>query len=560
VSLGTEDRQRARRGTVLPCDPDMYIRSHNERLAVGCPSRRGTTPIARSSGLACIAVALMAASGALAAQNPVDTANGRVRLTPSGAADSIHARADTGVQVLTLADALRVAHENNPTFLQTIAAAGAASATLRTAYGQLLPQLSASLFGAYGGSGQTVVSGSFLGASSNYLESQYQVGLNYTMNAGTLLTPAFGRANRNAAEADVSAQGEVLESTVAQLYVTVLEDQAKAALQDSLVADVEAQLAMTRARYEAGSVTRLDSVRAAVTAGQQRVQAIQAHNLAQTDLLRLFQQLGVQQPANVELTGAYAVAPPSFSLDSVLALAHQVNPQVNALRAREHATNVDVARAYSLYTPTLQVSTGVGGYTYQYTNPAFLVGSANGTLAQQFGSCMSLDTLARAAGLPSRNCGATALTPAQAASIRSANQQFPFSFQNVPRAIGANISLPIFDGFQREERVEQARVNRAAARYTERARELQLTADVTAAYLTLTTSVRTVDIQDQNASAARQALALAEERYRLGASTIVDVADARAAYERADNDRISAVYDYHKAFAALETAVGRPLH
>ena len=360
----------------------------------------------------------------------------------------------------------------------------------------------------------------------------------------------------------MSAQAEVLESSVAQLYVTVLEDQAKAALSQGqpLVAVVEAQLAMTRARYEAGSVTRLDSVRAGVTAGQQRVQAIQAHNLAQTDLLRLFQQLGVQQPADVQLTGAYAVAPPAFSLDSVLALAHQVNPQVNALRAREHATNVDVARAYSLYTPTLQISTGVGGYTYQYTNPAFLVGSANGALAQQFGSCMALDTIvARAAGLPSRNCGATALTPAQAASIRSGNQQFPFAFQNVPRSIGANVTLALFDGFQREERVEQARVNRATARYTERARELQLTADVTAAYLTLTTSVRTVDIQDQNASAARQALALAEERYRLGASTIVDVADARAAYERADNDRISAVYDYHKAFAALETAVGRPL-
>ena len=132
--------------------------------------------------------ALLAASGALAAQNPADTAKDHVRLAPPGAADSIHARADTGVQALTLADALRVAHENNPTFLQTIATAGAASASLRTAYGQLLPQLSASLYGAYGGSGQTVVSGSFLGASSNYLESQYQVGLNYTMNAATLLT------------------------------------------------------------------------------------------------------------------------------------------------------------------------------------------------------------------------------------------------------------------------------------------------------------------------------------------------------------------------------------
>ena len=33
----------------------------------------------------------------------------------------------------------------------------------------------------------------------------------------------------------------------------------------------------------------------------------------------------------------------------------------------------------------------------------------------------------------------------------------------------------------------------------------------------------------------------------------------RASFERAENDRINAIYDYHKAFAALESAVGRPL-
>ena len=82
---------------------------------------------------------------------------------------------------------------------------------------------------------------------------------------------------------------------------------------------------------------------------------------------------------------------------------------------------------------------------------------------------------------------------------------------------------------------------------------------MTSAYLTLTTSVRTVQIQEQNSAAARDALYLAEERYKVGAATFVDVTDARAAYERAENDRIGAVYDYHKAFAALENAVGRPL-
>ena len=92
-----------------------------------------------------------------------------------------------------------------------------------------------------------------------------------------------------------------------------------------------------------------------------------------------------------------------------------------------------------------------------------------------------------------------------------------------------------------------------------RARELGLNAEVTGAYLTLTTAEKTVVLQQQNSAKAKQELTLVQERYRVGATTYVDVMQARADYERAENDRINAVYAYHKAFAALESAVGHPL-
>jgi outer membrane protein len=501
---------------------------------------------------------LLAATGFVAA--PIvaqQTAAARVGAALGG--DSVRGGPDSAGPVLSLADALRLARQNNPTFLQSVAARRAAGAQVRAAYGQLLPQASASLLGTYQQAGETVYSGSFLGAGSDYMESLYQLNLSYTVNAAMLLTPSYARASRDAADADVAGQAEALESGVAQQYVTVLEDQAKAALQDTLVIDDQAQLDLSRARVAVGSATILDQQRAAVTLGQQQVQALQAHNLVDIDKLRLFQQLGVTQPPGVRLVDEFAVAMPNFSLDSVLALARRANPQVNALRARAHAADVGVHRANGLYTPQLQISTGVSGYTFQYTNDAYPVEIDQALLAQEYGSCLTLDTIGLAAHLPARNCGPSALTANQVAAIRSSNRQFPFGFQNIPRALTATISLPLFDGFQREQRVEQAEVDREDARYNERARELQLTAEVTSAYLTLTTSVRTVDIQVQNAAAAREALALSEERYRVGAATFVDVTDARAAFERAENDRISAVYDYHKAFAALESAVGRSL-
>ena len=58
---------------------------------------------------------------------------------------------------------------------------------------------------------------------------------------------------------------------------------------------------------------------------------------------------------------------------------------------------------------------------------------------------------------------------------------------------------------------------------------------------------------------AREALDLAQERFRVGANTFVDVVQSRADYQRAESDRITAIYEFHRAYATLESAVGRPL-
>ena len=77
--------------------------------------------------------------------------------------------------------------------------------------------------------------------------------------------------------------------------------------------------------------------------------------------------------------------------------------------------------------------------------------------------------------------------------------------------------------------------------------------------MTLQASYEAVQLQNQNAATAREALQLAEERYRVGANTFVDLTTARAEYERAETDRIDAIYEFHRSFAALEAAVGRTL-
>ena len=482
-------------------------------------------------------------------------------LVPAAVSAQTTATAPAERTTLSLDDAINLARRNNPVHLATVNNRRTADAAVRAANGQLLPNADASFFAQRQQGGRQIFGGTSLGASSDINQSQYQIGIGYRINRATLLGPKVERASRAAVEADITGSAELLRASVTQQYLAVLQAMERASLQDTLLAQAQQQLVLAQARSLVGSGTQLDVSRAEVTVGQQQVQVIQARNQIEIEKLRLFQQMGVEQPSDVTLTTQFTSMSEPPPLPDLLASARKANPVMLALRSRERVADLNVKRARGEYSPTLSLSTGISGYTYSFANPNFVVQQATSSALESQAACVRSEEVRAALNLPNNlnQCASLVLTDAQIAKLRSDNRQFPFNFQNSPRSISATLSLPIFDGFAREQRVQEAQAASDDARFNIRARELALTADVTAAYLTLKTAAKTVEIQNQNAAKARLELKFTQDRYRNGAVSLVDVTDARAAFERAESDRINAVYDYHKAFAALESAVGRQL-
>jgi len=462
---------------------------------------------------------------------------------------------------LSIEQAVDQARRNNPDLQQTLNNRISARAAVRTAYGALLPRADASLSAQRQQGGQQIFSGASLGASSDVNQSSYQIGFDYRLNSASFITPSLQRANRDAVEADITGATENLRSNVVQQYLQTLQAEANADLQDSLAVASQTELILAQAREIVGSGTQLDIQRAEVALGLQQVQVLKARNQIEIEKLRLFQLMGIAQPPNVKLVSRFVVTPTNLRLEDLLEAARRQNPVVLALRSRERVANLNVRRERGEYSPTLTLSTGIGGYTYGYTNSSFPVQQAMAqTEASRLG-CIRTEEVRAALNLSNSlaQCSAITLTDAQLQAIRDGNSKFPFNFTNQPRSFSAMLSMPLFDGFAREQRVQEAMASRSDARYSVRSRELALTADVTAAYLTLVTAEKTVALQEQNAAKARQELKLMQDRYRIGATTFVDLAQSRATYERAESDRITAIYDYHKAFAVLESAVGKPL-
>jgi len=462
---------------------------------------------------------------------------------------------------LTLAEALDIARKNNPTFLQSINGRTRASAAVRSAYGQLLPSADASLSASYREGRPQFFGGVAFGATSNIISSSWNLSANSRLSINTLYNIRRANASLDAADADVEAAQYFLGNAVTAQFLLALQTQARANLQDTLVIQQRLQLELAQARAGVGSGTSLDVKRAEVGLGTQQVAALRARNTAAVARLQLFQQLGVPMPADVVLSAELPMTAPTSTVADLLAIARQANPALRAAQARERVADAGVRSARGEYTPSLSFSASVGGVAQKQSDVGVAIAQAQNQTASSQRSCLTTDSIRVGAGLNSisAQCAAIQFTPAQEAAIRNANNDFPFGFTRNPYNLSMGISLPLFDGFGREQRLQEASASKSDARYTVRRQELALTADVTSARVSLQAAFEAAELQARNAATAREALQLAEERYRVGSNTFVDLTTARGEYERAETDRIDAIYEFHRAYAALEAAVGRTL-
>jgi outer membrane protein len=461
---------------------------------------------------------------------------------------------------LTLDEAIQLARRNNPLYLQTVNARRSADAQVRTAYGLLLPSVSASLAGRLQKTGQQFIQGVALSNTSDVLQSSYGINVNYTLSPDVLFAPRQAMAAQNAAEADVTGMQETLRATVTDRYLLVLRSQALAALQDTLVLTTQGQLALAKARQSVGAATILDVRTAEVALGRAEIAALQAKNTAEVNMLRLFEWLGVPQPDSVVLTTRFAITDVRFNLDSLQDLARRTNPGLIASKQRESQAALALRSAQGGYLPTLSFSTGWGGNSSALADDAVAVANAQGAVEGRREGCFSEDSLRASAGMARLNCSVLPVwTPDLEQQALAQNNRFPFEFTKAPRSYSVFISMPIFDNLRREQRLQDAAYRRNDAKFNVRARELLTTSNVTEAYRNLQTARRTTELNEINAAAAREQLTFAEERYRVGAATFLDVTTSRGTFEQAQIDRLNAIYDYHRAYAALESAVGRPL-
>lgn len=120
-----------------------------------------------------------------------------------------------------------------------------------------------------------------------------------------------------------------------------------------------------------------------------------------------------------------------------------------------------------------------------------------------------------------------------------------------------NLSMPILNGTLTYAEISQAQTQQLIAEETLRQTRRTTTLTIRNALLDLDTSREVIALSGDNIAAAEESLRLAEERYRVGSGTLLDVITAQEALARAKYELVGAQYDYLIAQAALDGALGK---
>jgi outer membrane protein len=132
------------------------------------------------------------------------------------------------------------------------------------------------------------------------------------------------------------------------------------------------------------------------------------------------------------------------------------------------------------------------------------------------------------------------------------SQQIPGEYAGA----AVNVQIPVFNGHLFSARREAARYRALEADQNLRNEQEQIARDVRVAWANSMTAFQRIDVTAQLLRQASLALDLAQGRYQLGLSSIVELTQAQLNLTQAEIENLSAKYDYQGQYSVLQYALG----
>jgi outer membrane protein TolC len=141
-------------------------------------------------------------------------------------------------------------------------------------------------------------------------------------------------------------------------------------------------------------------------------------------------------------------------------------------------------------------------------------------------------------------------------SPRQAENWLKYKSEDRGYYFGVTISYSLFDAFKKKTNYSRARLLERNYQVQLQAEQNSVIQEVKGAYLDIEKSRLQYETAQLLERSAQEDLKLQQERYRLGASSILELLDAQASLTQAQYQRINALYELNVAVATMTKAIG----
>lgn len=291
--------------------------------------------------------------------------------------------------------------------------------------------------------------------------------------------------------------------SVQQAYITLVKDLKLLDVNRQAVQRSEEQLQRTQTQYELGAVAKVDVFQARTNLGNDKIALLTQENAVLSSRQNLNMVMGRDPQETIEIKTDIEVTFDVPSLDSLFQVALQNNPSLKQYEESYQSARLGTKLASSNYWPRLGAF-----FSYSRRTPEF----------------------------------ETAL--------------FKNFDENYSWFAGINISWNIFRGFSDYRNRQQAKLNEKIALETSVDNRRTVMSQVKGLSDNLESYIEIIKINEQNLESSREQYRLAEERYRVGSGTQLEVREAQVNLTRAEEILVGAENNAIITYAQLLEAIG----